>query len=127
MASASKISTFTAIGAMALAGFSLPGCEERAPAGPSVGSAADRLSTVDRESSKTSRLGEVHDVGNGIFVFPATRTFPETLSDFREANPNLRIVSVTNGVDVRYFVQGVNSAYSQSASFIVVTEPASLR
>jgi hypothetical protein len=127
MASASKISTFTAIGAMALAGFSLPGCEERAPAGPSIGSAADRISTVDRESSKTSRLGEVCDVGNGIFVFPATRTFPETLSDFREANPNLRIVSVTNGVDVRYFVQGVNSAYSQSASFIVVTEPASLR
>jgi hypothetical protein len=127
MASASKISTFTAIGAMALAGFSLPGCKERAPAGPSVGSAADRLSTVDRESSKASRLGEVHDVGNGIFVFPATRTFPETLSDFREANPDLRIISVTNGTDIATWPHGLESGYAYSASFVVVTEPSSLR
>lgn len=82
---------------LGLAAFTLPalsGCAvESGPKAPEPDPVIVRLAT------EKQRLDSIRDVGNGVFVFPAVDSFPETLSDFREKRPELRVVSVTQGVD----------------------------
>ena len=109
-------------GLIALSAFTLPalsGCADSAPhSNEAVASA--RMPAPERMSTRESRLHEVHDVGNGVYVFPTDKYFAETLSDFMEKHPDLKLVSVSNGPDVTYY-QG-DSTHSRSDSQIVVFE-----
>ena len=91
----------------------LPGCDER--------SAADSARSFDVSGMppKAERLALVKDYANGIFVFPVA-FFPQTLSDFRAEHPELRLVAISQGNDVRYGYG--NSAVVYAENFVVAFE-----
>ena len=107
-----------------LAAFTLPtlvGCD--APTGVPSGAVSvpsARLNPAERSATKTERLGKVVDAGFGIYVFPADNSFAETLADFKEAHPDIKITSVTQGPDETHGLG--NARYARSNTFIVITE-----
>ena len=109
------------IGALCLlAAATLPsiGCDSHY--GVKDGMASDRMPPVTRTQTREERLAQVVDLGNGVFVFPNSTTFPETLADFRASKPDLRVVSVSQGPQITSGVGG--NTDTRSNSFVVVTE-----
>lgn len=109
------------VGLAALAGATLPalGCID-SHHGDTTGFAADRISSPERQRSREARLYQIHDIGNGVYVFPNDPQFAETLSDFRAAHTDKKIISVSQGPDVTNGI--LENTDSRSNSFIVVTE-----
>lgn len=91
----------------------------------SLGSVDDRMSSEERALTREVRLAQIRDLGNGVFVFPATRDFPETLADFRETHPHIICVTPGPGATELYYSSHLyREAHMQYNSFVVVTGPA---
>lgn len=116
--------TWAAIGLAALTLPTLAGCDLGASAPSSAQSTPTaRMNPAERAATKSERLSSVVDVGFGIYVFPVGKEFAETLADFKEAHPELKITSVTQGPDETHGM--LDQTYARSNSFIIVTERAS--
>jgi hypothetical protein len=120
----STLDHYMKVGALCLAAFTFPaltGCDDgTAPPSDAKAVASARLDPGTRAMTKSDRLSRIADVGNGVYVFPATKDFPETLSDFKESKPELIITSITQGTDETHGI-GSNT-YARSNTFIVNTE-----
>jgi hypothetical protein len=79
-----------------------------------------RLNPAERSATKTDRLEKVVDAGFGIYVFPADNSFAETLADFKQTHPDIKITSITQGPDETHGM--ADQTYARSNTFIVVTE-----
>jgi hypothetical protein len=104
--------------AVLLAG--LAGCTPYSNTKSESSAVDDRLSVESRERTKSLRLSEVRDIGAGIFVFPRSSSFPETLSDFLQAHPELKVVTVSQSADMTTGV--FDQTDSRANSMIVVLE-----
>lgn len=120
----STLDHYMKVGALCLAAFTFPaltGCDDgTAPPSDAKAVASARLDLGDRATTKSDRLSKIVDVGNGVFVFPATKDFPETLSDFKESRPDLIVTSITQGTDETHGFG--NTTYARSNTFVVNTE-----
>lgn len=108
-------------GLIALSAFTLPalsGCSADATPGGTEAAASTRMPAGERESTRQERLKEVRDTGNGVYVFPTGKYLAETLSDFIDAHPELKLISLTHGPDVTYHAG--NATHSRSDSMIAV-------
>jgi hypothetical protein len=114
---ANKIAVLGSLSALCLG---ITGCTPYANTPNETSAPNDRLTPTEREQTKASRLAEVRDIGAGIFVFPRDAHFPETLSDFRQVHPELRIISVAQSADTTVGV--LDQTDSRANSQIVVVE-----
>ena len=97
----SSIGAAAAISALAFGAATLPGCGDGySPAGQGR-SPADSANSFNAAAMPTTaaRLALVTGYGNMVYVFPMA-FFPQTLSDFLTANPELRLVSFSQGMEV---------------------------
>ena len=112
----SSIGAAAAIGALAFGAATLPGCGDYSPAGRGR-SPADSANSFNAAAMPTTaaRLALVTGYGNMVYVFPMA-FFPQTLSDFLTANPELKLVSLSQGMEV----SGLESNRSAFADNFVV-------
>ena len=85
------------------------------------------MTPIRRKETLEKRLSEVRDVDGGVFVFPRSFTFPETLADFRKAHPEYKILSVTQGPDVTRNPYGYTEDSRADVMIVLVDWPISQR
>jgi hypothetical protein len=113
------LSTAKTVGTIGLASLVGPGCDREQARNIDNHSTTpiSKMSPAWRDATRSERLSQITDFGNGVLVFPANNDFPITLSDFRGVHPELRIVSVTQGTDnLHYVIQGTDNLNYYGAS-----------
>ena len=74
--------------------FGISGCGRNVTSSDAALNDDTRLTPAAREQTKQDRLNQIRPLGNGVFLFPRSPYFPETVSDWREAHPNFHVTTV---------------------------------
>jgi hypothetical protein len=94
-----------------LAGSLLTGCDDSIK---SFSHQTIRPHENDVSATKAARLAAIKDLLNGVYIFPAM-LFPETLSDFKELHPNLKVTG--------WGVGDCHEGTTTPMNYVVNTEP----